>query len=489
MWQGGYLVIPFVASVLCAHAQAPFDLDQSFQTSINSERISSIALLDNGDLLLSGSIKFPGDSDARLLARVHSNGTRDVTFPYSYGGGGIIPWNGRFYVGNAQAVRRLWPDGTLDMDYDMFVSFDNFSTLQAGNFHVYDDGRVLLCGDHLLADTARGFVGHYNLIWFTNEGKLDTTRIHRKCDGFIYRIFPLPDGKFLLSGNWSEYDGIPTPNSTHLIRIFGDGSLDTTFQAPLDFGRPESHYDLPNGKHLLVGIMGLSNDDDTLQVLRLLPDGGLDSSYYAHLQLLKTYDNDPPWCSVVTAMLLGDDRVIVCGSFTSIEGQPRGGIAMLDTSGHLVNDRFTGSGCGIWNDGFQDRAYIWGITPTPDSSSYYIYGSYHGYDDGTVNDAGQRMVSRLYGLDVGVREEPLNASGLQVYPNPAEGLLHVQWRPTGGHYNLSLLDILGREVLRQDVSAVDQRAELDLQGIASGTYFLHLRDGTRWLAGSKVVVE
>jgi hypothetical protein len=44
---------------------------------------------------------------------------------------------------------------------------------------VYPDGSILMSGLHSLYDTARGFVGLYNLIWFTNTGHLDTTKTHR----------------------------------------------------------------------------------------------------------------------------------------------------------------------------------------------------------------------------------------------------------------------------------------------------------------------
>ena len=58
-----------------------------------------------------------------------------------------------------------------------------YSALQGGDYHVYPDGRILLSGAHSLYDTARGFVGIYNLIWFTNTGYLDTTKTTATATG------------------------------------------------------------------------------------------------------------------------------------------------------------------------------------------------------------------------------------------------------------------------------------------------------------------
>ena len=484
-----------------SHAQQPFGLDTTFHTSITLDgsggptRVSSIYVMENGDVLLSGKMKFPGDEFVRVLAKIHPDGSRDESFPYAYGGGAIVPWNDRIYVANGQAVRRLWTDGVEDDAFNMLASWDEFIPAQLGNYHIYPDGKVLICGSHLLSDTVHGFDGYYNLIWFTNTGRLDTTRTHRACDGFIYRIFPLPDGKFLLSGSWTAYDGHPTPNSTRLIRVFADGSLDTTFQAPFDFGRPSFHLPLADGKHLVSGIFGFTNDEDTLQIARLLPDGALDSSFVFDHQLLRTYDNDPPFTSIITIAPIGPDRYAVTGSFTRFDGEPRGGIAALDTSGHLLDDVFGSGGCGVWNDGFQDQAFIWALVPAPDGS-YYVHGSYHGYDDGVVNDTAQRMVSRLYALDVGVPELPLVRpvrGHVRIQPNPAESYTTITYalpvQAWGERASIVVRDMMGKEQRRFVLAAAEGQVLWDTRGTAPGTYTVELVQSGARLATERVVVK
>src|SRR5690606_9664291 len=100
------------------------------------------------------------------------NGQQDVDFPpfpQTTGGGKIVPWaDGYFYVSTG-LVRRLGPDGLVDPTFiNNLNNGPYFLNLFNGDYHVYSDGRFLMSGLHTLSDTARGFVGMYNLIWFSN---------------------------------------------------------------------------------------------------------------------------------------------------------------------------------------------------------------------------------------------------------------------------------------------------------------------------------
>ena len=56
---------------------------------------------------------------------------------------------------------------------------------------------------------------------------------------------------------------------------------------------------------------------------------------------------------------------------------------------------------------------------------------------------------------------------------------------------VQLLDARGRLVLEQRVQQnLNQlRGSMNVSALPAGIYYLHLRDGRRWLAGGKVVVE
>ncbi|MDX9750347.1 MAG: T9SS type A sorting domain-containing protein, partial [Flavobacteriales bacterium] len=160
----------------------------------------------------------------------------------------------------------------------------------------------------------------------------------------------------------------------------------------------------------------------------------------------------------------------------------------LDADGHLLHTHFTGGGCGAYNHQGYINQGTQGMVQAPDGS-WYIFGSYHGYDDGTVDDLTQRLVSRLYGLHVGVPEH--GTPRMNVYPVPATDHVTVELGPLHGgtapYSVLVLRDALGRTVAAQ--RATGERNTVPLHGLGGGIYVLEwLVDGER-RAVRRVVVE
>lgn len=98
--------------------------------------------------------------------------------------------------------------------------------------------------------------------------------------------------------------------------------------------------------------------------------------------------------------------------------------------------------------------------------------------------------------NVGVQELELALqSALHLSPNPAkehitaELLLPEGYRLQGA-VQAMLLDAQGKEVRVQRMSStgIALRTTLDVSGLPTGLYYLHLRDEVKWLAGQKVVV-
>ncbi|HMN05879.1 MAG TPA: T9SS type A sorting domain-containing protein [Flavobacteriales bacterium] len=335
-----------------------------------------------------------------------------------------------------------------------------------------------MTGSHQLLDTVRGFVGPgYGLVWLNADGSLDTTRVHRKVApwGWIKRIHELPDGKFICSGGGGLFEGDSISNLT--FRVHPDGSLDTTFLAPsIDFTSIWNFLPVENDKVLLFGRFHVIGMPDTLSLVRLLPNGQLDPTFHNHAVYSATYHHlATP--SVRGVRRISEGLLAVTGDFDRIDGQTRGGIAMLDTAGNLLPGYFEGSGCGgfYWpplNPGQYPYQFIVGIKEAMDGS-YYIYGSYHGFDDGTTNDPNQRLISRLYGLNVGIPEHA-PPRPLTIAPNPASGAvqLSVGAAPVGAA--LYVHDASGRVVLQQPWPAGAYTHTLEAGTLAPGVYVLRV---------------
>ena len=175
------------------------------------------------------------------------------------------------------------------------------------------------------------------------------------------------------------------------------------------------------------------------------------------------------------------------GKFDEVNGEDRGAIAMLSENGELMENVFFGEGCGQFTSpGDQlPRKGVSVIRPAPDGS-FYIAGSYHGYDDGTTNDPLQRFVSRLHGLNVGVKE--LGTSQLQVHPNPASGTVSIQIPVDLQRAEFQIHDALGRLVHQEWIHSLDQLS-LDVASWPAGLYQLQLiAEGSKRAVG-KLIVE
>jgi hypothetical protein len=352
-----------------------------------------------------------------------------------------------------------------------------FTSLQGGDYHVYPDGRVLMSGAHVLSDSIRGFEGLYSLIWFSNEGYLDTTRTHRLCNGVIYAIEEQPDGKFLCTGTMTTYEGQPV---SRVFRVEADGTLDPSFTAEVQpLGAAQSYFVLQDGRIMIGGSLRLLDSPQVRSLIRLHSDGSLDESFNL-LNIEATFT--PSQIPNISAIFeLSPDRYIITGLFDKINGLDRGGIAMIDSSGALVEDVFDGMGCGAYDfvTSSLTTTYksIAGIVPSNDGG-YFIYGAYHGYDDGTTNDTTQRMVSKLYGLSVGVEGSPEGSVGvLRIQPNPTPGRITVSFPdPLQRDTYYSVIDATGRLLYQRPLPAGGTEEDIDLSRFGPGTYILRITD-------------
>lgn len=161
-----------------------------------------------------------------------------------------------------------------------------------------------------------------------------------------------PDGKVLVGGSFTRFDGQPTkpaPKATdpgydpdnpeyhvrsRLVRLNQDGSVDTTFKAYIMNGEVRSILVLPDGKIFIGGTFTTVRQNKTAdenntnttrnRLARLNADGSLDLSL------------DPNANGDVRVLVTqGDGKIMVGGSFTAISGVTRTRLARLNANGVL----------------------------------------------------------------------------------------------------------------------------------------------------------
>lgn len=144
-----------------------------------------------------------------------------------------------------------------------------------------------------------------------------------------------PDGKILIGGGFTHYDGVVRPC---IARSNVDGSLDTSFDpGGIGANHVVREIDLsPEGKILIVGDFIRYQDVIGEHIALLTPDGDLDRTFQGWSGAdasIHSADLDP----------LG--RIVVGGEFTSHQGVPRNKVARLNPNGSLDITNW-GSGTG-----------------------------------------------------------------------------------------------------------------------------------------------
>ena len=461
---------------IVASAQWNFRLDTSFRTSITEQYVNSLDVMPNGKLLLSGQIKFPGDmGSARGSARLLENGQQDLTFTTFIGGGKLTTWNDQYYVAVGQGLRRLNNQGYLDPTFVSLNTGPYFFPIQGGDYHVFQDGRVLITGSHHLSDSIRGFVGSYQLIWFSNEGYLDTTRIHRQANGAMWAFTALPDGKFLCSCSCTMYDG---QSVGRVFRIHENGSLDTSFATGIIAGNIHSYHTSEDGRTYIGGKFRHGTaPTDTMYVVRLLSDGSVDPSFTTPQFSPGDLPNPSTGAIVTYLHPWYDGNLIVTGRFRYVNGQPRSSICMIDSSGNVL-PAFHEQGVGTFQ-WFNYTASEIDEVNVDDQGRLYITGSYTGYNDGTINDPRQRFVSRLLVEEVNVAvQEEQQPRSFSIQPNPTTGSVTFTFDPAiGRSCSITIRDIHGRELATLQIRDGTDRVEWDAAELAPGIYVVSLGSG------------
>lgn len=219
--------------------------------------------------------------------------------------------------------------------------------------------------------------------------RVGRSRWNSDLDAHVWDIVPLPDGKILISGGFTEIDG---QRRTAIARLNEDGSLDKSFNAgeiiaglamesSLNVAWVKRALPLADGRIMIAGLFTSINGHRRGCFARLNEDGSLD----------ETFNSDPGADSDIRdAVLLEDGRVILVGSFQHINGEPASSIVRIHPDGSLDDSFVVDPGPTGW------AAYLQGITLQADGKIIVtgFFNQYNGkplsniarlHPDGSVN--------------------------------------------------------------------------------------------------------
>jgi uncharacterized delta-60 repeat protein len=230
-------------------------VNSAFEVFPQGGDVYSIAVQDNGDILLGGSFLSVGASDTLQIprngiAKVNSLGEVDVVFDPSVNGivysitmqnDGSILLGGDFDTVDGfqtNGVARVNAGGDLD------VSFSPNIDGKVTSLAVQTDGKIIIGGDFV---SVGGFARN-NIARVNADGSLDVT-FDPDADGSVNALAIQSDGRVVIGGDFASVGGVA---SVGIARLNLDGSGDTTFEIQAD-GDVKSLALQKNGKIIMGG--------------------------------------------------------------------------------------------------------------------------------------------------------------------------------------------------------------------------------------------
>lgn len=283
-----YLALGFLVG-LPAFAQCAdiFLLEQQYQPSFTSgaHSFNQVETLTNGLVYLLGGFSCVNGSPVVPFVRLAQDGSLDTTFAvdsdYAWGTRiGIQPDGKLIVCGNASRIGRLNADGSIDAGFQRqyFYGFNGYTTVNA--VIVLPDGRICIGGD---------FEGRrFGLERLLPDGSLDPTFVgeaageYSRRFGGVSQIGLQSSGKLILGLRWRR--NIETSNTNRLIRLHADGSLDTTFsQASLDLHGNVTGLAVQDDDRIVIsGTFRTVNGQEYTNLARFFPDGTLDTTFHGN---------------------------------------------------------------------------------------------------------------------------------------------------------------------------------------------------------------
>lgn len=430
----------------------------SNSSSINA--VSAIAIKSDGKILVGGNSETYNSSIANGIVLLDSNGYVDSSFssgtgfagPYQIGSivaqpDGKILVSGYFtsynnFYSNKYVVR-LNSDGSIDNSFSTNALQDNSNYLIC----LQADGKILL-GERNY--TYYNGIAEAHIIRLNNDGTIDNSFVSN--NGFntgITSIVQQPDGKILIGGNFTTYNGV---SSNRIIRLNTNGSKDTSFATGNGFDNIVYSIAVQSDNKILVGGNFMTyNGSSTIRMLRLNTNGSIDNTF-----TVSGVSFDRP---IDKIKLQTDGKILVGGRFTNYNGIIANNLIRLN------------------NDGTKDNSFLTEATPNDTIASsgvndiaiqndgkILVIGALFNTIDNTL-----RSIARLFGATAPLSNNEFQIDKLKIYPNPVKDILNVA--NTKNFSNYEIFNLLGSKI----ISGTITNGQIMVSDLTSGIYIIKIK--------------
>jgi len=295
--------------------------------------VFSIAVQPDGKILAGGTFTSIGGQLRNYVARLNEvSGLADSFDPSPNGGvqtialqkDGKILLGGDFTTVGGQVRNRV---ARLDQATGLVDSFDPGANSSVRAIALQADGRILLGGHFTsLGSVARNRIARVNPV----TGLPDSFDPGANND--VTTIAIQSDGKIVVGGLFTDIGGRRRSRiarldaNTGLVESFAANSNGPVFAVAVQ----------SDGRVIAGGAFTETAGESRNGITRLELDGRLDRTLNPALTSLGTQNRNSQWAQSNT--IQPDGKILICGSFTSVQGVPRNSIARLNTDGSLDLD-------------------------------------------------------------------------------------------------------------------------------------------------------
>ena len=311
--------------------------------------VKALTIQVDGKLLVGGDFNNFNGHTCNNLIRLNTDGSRDNSFNNNETGPDntvsaitIQPDNkiligGSFTSYNGQVVStivRVNIDGTVDTNFKRPVAL---SVGQVFSIIVQTDGKIVVGGFYgTTSSLAASYITRLN-----SDGTIDGTFYYggNVANGIVRTLALQPDGKILVGGDFAKYGNA---NVGCITRINTDGSKDASFNAS-GVGANSGVYTMAlqsDGKVLIGGTFTTYNGIATNYITRLNANGNKDAGFNSNAVGADL--------QVLSIVLQADNKILVGGSFAKYNNNIVNHITRLFATG-AKDSTFNTTGSGADN--------------------------------------------------------------------------------------------------------------------------------------------
>jgi uncharacterized delta-60 repeat protein len=319
-------------------------LDSTFSvgSGFNTGTVNSIAIQSDDKIICGGTFTSYNGTTRNRIIRLNVDGSLDSSFNVGIGfsstvnsiaiqsdgkiicGGGFGSYNGTML----RRVVRLNSDGNLDLTFFPGPDFGLSNTVN--RIVIQSDGKIIFGGTF----TSFSFGYYYGIYSINSYGIRNYYYSHVEISS-VYALVRQVDGKIVCGGSFESYNiGLSTAYVFGIVRFNSDGIVDSSFNAGsgLDINNGGQILSLAiqsDGKIICAGGFSTFNGISREDIVRLNPDGSVDSSFNCLLSSVLS--------TIYKVVIQSDGKIIIGGNFTKC-------VARLNNDGTIDSFFNVGSG-------------------------------------------------------------------------------------------------------------------------------------------------